>query len=291
MRKKSSLIGLAALVAVLGLSGCAKDNSIVAPEAETPPSLPSVSTMDMDLGLFESAQISPQDVQRGTLAQPSAASPDALKLNFLNAAVRVLFLDVVVYSALAHPVAAFATAIHSVPQYQPDGSWLWTYIFVDREGVEYSIYLRGEVLDTTVAWSMEVSSTDPAMLLDHFLWFDGEVQKGNSSGYWQFYEPADPKLAAATEGVPCIRIDWENNSRVDGRLAFLVNKPDVPESGSTLIFDEKLEGATLEFYDATTGDTGTIVANRDGSGSIQWPDYNDGEKGCWDVHQFDVDCP
>ena len=75
------------------------------------------------------------------------------------------------------------------------------------------------------------------------------------------------------------------------RLAFLVNKPDVPENGSTLIFDEELEGAMLEFYDATNGNTGTIIANRDGSGSIQWPDYNDGEKGCWDVHQFDVDCP
>jgi hypothetical protein len=91
--------------------------------------------------------------------------------------------------------------------------------------------------------------------------------------------------------VNAIRIDWENQSRIDRRLSFVVNKPGAPEEGSTLVFTESLESALTEFYDAATGGTGTIVWNRDGSGSIEWPDYNGGVKGCWDVWQRDTVCP
>lgn len=292
MRKITTLTGLTMMIAVLGLLGCTTNTPITAPAQEAPPDLPAVSTMEMNLGLFESARVSTQSIERGALVAPAPASPDAFKLNFLNAAVRVLFLDVVVYSALAHPVAAFATAIHSVPQYQQDGSWLWTYIFVDEQGTEYSIFLAARPGETAVAWSMEVSSNDPAMPLDHFLWFDGEAEKDERAGYWQFYEPvADAAAAASTDGIPCIRIDWRNTTPVDQRLAFLVNKPDVEDNGTTLVFEETPEMATVEFFDAKDATTGTIRWRPDGSGSIEWPDYNDGAMGCWDVTQHDADCP
>jgi len=35
---------------------------------------------------------------------------------------------------------------------------------------------------------------------------------------------------------------------------------------------------------------GEIIWYREGSGSIEWPDYKDGVKSCWDVWQNDVDC-
>jgi hypothetical protein len=298
MRRNLVLIGIAAILAALALQGCSNSGRVAAPNEPEPPSLPSVNTMKADVSLFESAQVDAQSVRLGRLVEPALSAQAYTKLNFLNAAVRVLFLDVVVYAALAQPTAAFATAIHSVPQRQDDGSWLWTYIYVGNGSIEYSVFLRGKQMDSYVAWSMEVSSTDPAMPLDHFLWFDGQVQSDERAGYWQFYEPVVGSAEAAasigaleTPGTACIRIDWENHSRVERRLAFLVNKPDAPEEGSTLVFDETLEAASIEFYDATNGNTGTIIWHRDGSGSIEWPDYNGGVKGCWDVWQRDVVCP
>ena len=299
MRNHKTLICMVMLVAIFSFLGCSKDNPVTGPETTTPPDLPSVNTMTINTDFFNAAQIDAQSVRAGRLTEPIAASPNALKLNFLNAAVRVFFLNVVAYAALAEPTAAFATAIHSVPQYQQDGSWLWTYVYVDNNGSEYSIFLQGKAMDTYVAWSLEVSSNDPNMILDHFLWFDGEVEIGGHSGYWQFYEPESSSLTDAsvfagnvevTPGVQCVRIDWLNTSAVDRRLSFLINKAGDPAEGSELIFEESLETASIDFYDAANDNSGTIIWNRDGSGSIEWPDYKDGVRSCWDVWQYDVDC-
>lgn len=300
MRRHTTLINMVVLAAIISLLGCSTDKQTTNPEMPAPPDLPSVSTMTIDMDFFQSAQIDTQSVTLGKLDESIAAAPAALKLNYFNAAARVFFLNVVAYAALARPVAVFATAVHSVPQYQQDGSWLWTYIYVDNQGSEYSVFLRGKLMDTYVAWSMEVSSNDPAMPLDHFLWFEGEVANYGRSGYWQFYEPESDAAKSATAfagneastpGIQCIRIDWQKSSAIDQQLTLLINKPGDSAEGSTLVFEEALEMAMIEFYDAANDNSGTIIWNRDGSGSIEWPDYQDGSRGCWDVWQYDVDCP
>jgi len=248
-------------IIVLTASGCSKDNALEpGNEQQEAPSLPSLSTMTIDLSLFRTAELSQSSIMKGRLSGEMLTSTQALKTHFLNAAVRVLFLDVVVYSALAEPVAAFAVAAQSVPQPQEDGSYLWTYIFVDDE-IEYSIFLYGKPFEDHVDWRMEVSSTDPEMLLEHFLWFDGTTYNDDSHGYWQFYEPAGSdsltmlttSAGEPTPGVPCIRIDWENISKDEHRLVFLVNKEGDPAEGSTLTFYESEDTCTVEFYDSERG--------------------------------------
>ena len=185
-----------------------------------------------------------------------------------------------------------------MPQPQSDGSWLWTYIFVS-DTAEYSIFLNGKNMGSYTAWRMEVSSTDPSDPLDHFLWFEGEVPIDEDSGYWQFYEPLDEPVALSlssgrvlsTPGVECIRIDWENTADDEHELVFLVNKPDVPEEGSYLTYLEIPTVSSVEFYDSQTGNGGIIKWYPDGSGSIQWPDYRDGDQYCWDTLQYNAACP
>jgi len=300
MRSFKSLIGITVLLATLVLLGCSKDNQVTEPDIAEQPSLPPASTMKMDVGFFQAAQVDSQSIKLGQLVESKLNSTAALKLNYLNAAVRVFFLNVVAYSAIAHPVAAFATAIHSVPQYQQDDSWLWTYVYVDDRGSEYSIFLKGKRMDSYISWSMEVSSNNPEMTLDHFLWFDGEVENDGRSGYWQFYEPDSTAAVTAvafagkeaeTPGIQCVRIDWENGAANDRRLAILINKPDDPEEGSTIVFDEAPDMASIDFHSASNGDSGEIIWSPDGSGSIEWPDYNDGDMSCWDQWQYDTVCP
>jgi hypothetical protein len=247
--------------------------------------------MKMDISIFEAADVPPPAVQAGSIKGGAVFRADGTQLNFLNAAVRVLYLDVVVYSALVDPVAAFAAAAHSVPQPQPDGSYLWTYIVVEDE-IEYSIYLYGKDNGDHVSWRMEVSSTDPQLPLDHFVWFDGEVNADGNGGYWQFYEPAvqgPAFMAFETPGEQMIRIDW-SVSGTTGQLIFTVNKAGDPTEGSMLTYFCSSEYCSIAFYNAENETTGVIQWNSDGSGYIEWPDYHGGDRRCWDTDLFDVDC-
>ncbi len=279
------------------LAGCSSEDAIQAPESSSPPTLPSVSTMSMNLSLFESAEQEAALLKAYEKNEPFPSAALESKFNFLNAAVRVLFIDVVVLTAMAEPVAAFALAIHSVPQPQSDGSYLWTYIFVDKS-IEYSIFLRGKNVGEYVEWRMEVSSTDSDLPLDHFTWFEGIVNNDERSGYWQFYEPVEDTAAiqtaletlpSATPGSPCIRIDWMNGEE-ESELVILVNSGDSPQEGLTLEFHESATTSSIELFDPETQETGTILWHTDGSGSIEWFDYRNGEISCWDTLQFDTEC-
>jgi len=292
MRKRLNIISLVVLLAAVVFAGCSSDDNPVTMEEQQAPPLPSIETMKLDLAFFESADVPPRAIETGKLDGPDALAADGTHLNFLNAAVRVLFLDVVVYSAMVEPVAAFQLAVRSVPQLQDDGFWLWTYIVVDDQK-EFAIYLYGRAEGTYSRWRLEVSSNDPAMPLDHFTWFDGEVEKDGSGGYWQFYEPAGEEAEAApiaTPGVESIRIDWADNGMEGENLILLVNKAGDPAEGSILTFEKLPEHSSVTFYDAGQGTTGTILWHFDGTGYIEWPDYRDGSRSCWDGAQRDIDC-
>ncbi|MBN1165118.1 MAG: hypothetical protein JXB45_11105 [Candidatus Krumholzibacteriota bacterium] len=297
MLRRFPVFSLALFLFVFSLTGCAPENPVDnSSPASRAPQLPPATTMSIDLSLFKSASVDAEAIAAGDLERSLLTATQGSKLNFLNAAVRVLFLDVVVYSALVEPVAAFAVAAHSVPQPQPDGSWLWTYIFVS-ERAEYSIFLHGREMDDHVAWKLEVFSTAEEMTLDHFLWFEGQTRRYQDSGYWQFYEPAIITAPAgragesATQGIKTVRIDWINRSRREHELEIRVNKPGDPEEGTTLSFLETPGLCSIDFFDAKEQTNGNITWYGDDSGSIEWPDYNGGVKSCWDSRQNNVTCP
>jgi hypothetical protein len=253
------------------------------------PQLPSMSTMVFTMQFFdvETPQVSQQSLETGKPdGQELNRAESANRTNFINAFVRALYVQLITYDALEEPIGAFALAIHSVPQEQDDGSWLWTYIFVD-DGMEYSIFLYGtpDAGDEYVDWRLEVSTNDPSNPLDHFVWFDGRTYNDDSQGYWQFYDPSLP--SPFTSG----RIDWQNPSATEHRLKIEVNGPDHPDFGDTLEFFESSFLCTIDHYDASEDQGGNITINADGSGSLTVPDYNNGETACWDTEQKDTACP
>lgn len=267
------------------LAGCSKDDTITGgkDETTTAPQLPPVSTMQMELDFFN---IETPAVDAGALAKTTpgaylgAAATEGDHSNWINAFVRALWVRLLVYDALEEPIHAFALAIHSVPQHQEDGSWLWTYIFVDGD-VEYSIFLTGTPMTDRVAWRMEVSSNDPEMPLDHLLWFDGEAMRGENDGYWQFYD---------VDGSPVIRIDYEN-SIAEHRLTLTNNNEGNPDEGDSVEFYASPTTGSITFYDASELLESDITWHSDGSGSLTFPDYNGGLTACWDTQQINTVCP
>ncbi|UCG51867.1 MAG: hypothetical protein JSW58_17155 [Candidatus Latescibacterota bacterium] len=297
-------ICLILVVALLGFQACSNDDDPVSPPTDQTgaPELPDLSTMTMDLSFFGLAGVDQASVKQGS-PSPELLAASTGKDNFINAAVRVLYVHLVFFAAFEPPVAAFALAIHSIPQRQPDGSYLWTYIYVD-EGIDYSIFLYGKDEGDYVAWRMEVSTNNPGMPLDHFVWFSGEAQKDDTYGFWQFYEPIDgpPAMAASagalqTPGEQSIRIDWENQPGNIHSLTILVNKEGAEDEGNTVQFYASPTVHYIEFTDYTTnpsGDVYDITWYADGSGSLLVPDYppvNPGTKACWDTQQYDIVCP
>ncbi len=286
MRSRIIPTVFAGLLVGVALSGCS-DDSITQPSGNDDnraPALPAVSTMKVDLDFF--------GVAAPTLDAPSLAtgkpSDAVLQIaggdheNWINAFVRAVFLHLSVYDVLEEPIGAFAFAIHSVPQKQADGSHLWTYIFVEGE-IEYSV-LYGTPTPETVEWRMEVSSNDPALQLDHFVWFTGESKRDDTGGYWQFFMPTD-----ASNGVPIVRIDWMNGTH-ERTLALTVNGVGHENEGDVLTLTHSKSTGSIEYFDASASLLSSIIWHADGSGSLTVPDYNGGATACWDTEQRNVAC-
>jgi len=287
MRNRIIRTGLAALFVWGALSGCS-DDSATGPDnnQKTPPALPSVSTMQPALDFYgvEAPTLDPQSLATGKPSDAMLRSAPGDHSNWINAYVRAVFISLATYDLLDEPIAAFAIAVHSVPQAQDDGSYLWTYIFVDNE-IEYSVFLYGTPGDGAVAWRMEVSSNNPAQPLDHFVWFEGESRRDNTAGYWQFYQPV-----GETDGTEVVRIDWTRAGRHEGTLVLTVNGSGLENEGDTLTFTETMRTGSIEYYDASADFRSVILWRANGTGSIKVPDYNEGQPACWDGHQINVAC-
>jgi hypothetical protein len=292
---------MAALLAVYLLPACSSTDEGSPADPGYPvgaPELPPMSTMVFPVEFFgiEMPEVSETSIETGKPGAELQRADAANRANVINAFVRVVFIQLLMLDALEEPVGAFAYAIHSIPQQQEDGSWLWTYIFVDK-GHEYSVFLYGTPGpgDEYVDWRLEVSTNDPDLLLDHFVWFDGRAYTGDSHGHWQFYDPVltPPTMASspATDGVATVRIEWQNPSATEHRLRIDVNGEGHPDEGDYLEFFESSFLATIDHYDAGTGEESNITFYADGTGSITVPDYNDGETACWDTQQKDTECP
>lgn len=277
-----------ALVLALGLAlvaGCS-DDTITVPgggdETTGAPQLPPQSTMKIELDFFgiDTPQFNTAELAKTTPAEFLESTAAGDHTNWINAYVRAIWTHLLIYDLLEEPVGAFALAIHSVPQQQEDGSWLWTYIFVE-DNVEYSIFLYGTPMTDRVLWRMEVSTNDLEAPLDHLVWFEGEVMKDDSNGYWQFYD---------LDGSDLLRIDWENLSAVEHRLALTVNGEGHEDEGDTVEFYESATMGSITYYDASELLESEIVWYADGSGSLTVPDYNDGLRACWDQMQVNTAC-
>jgi hypothetical protein len=269
MKKKIEKTGRGILVAVMtaGLIGCG-ETLAPTPIADAP-ELPPLQSMQMDLSFF------------GDPDEPDVSNLGGLKLNFLNAAVRVAFINVSVVTALTPPSLAFAAAIHTFPSQLDDGSYLWIYTWVDG-GLDHQVRLHGTPGANVVDWELHVVLPGE----EEELWFRGESRTDRDEGYWVFSDftaPEDPEI---------LRIDWQVHSEEDATLDFLNVQAGSEEEGDQLRYRSDGPLRSMEFTDASTLEDWDIIWNEDdGTGSLRVPDYNDGERACWDSTQEDTECP
>ncbi len=257
---------LMAALSILALTGCSEDTPLgpnPEPQAEAP-TLPDASKLQIELSFFD---------------QGKDLDKDLTRQNFFNAYLRAVVVTAMTEVALAPPVAAFSLAIHTVPSYQPDGSWLWVYTYVNG-AEEVQIRLRGTIADDHVDWEMRVTALDEGF--DNVLWFDGTTQDRGDTGDWTFYDAAQAGNPAAAE------LHWQHRPASNTlRVVALLDE----SAGDELTFSEADGEHRIDYSEGDSADVWFIRwLESDGSGSLMVPDYNDGAEACWDEQQYDVDC-
>jgi hypothetical protein len=239
----------------------------VEPQAEAP-QLPPAESLNLDLGFFEALN-SPQLSASGT------------HLNFLNAAVRAAYINVAVVTVLTPPYQAFALALHADPVAQGDGSYLWVFTWRDQ-GQDHQIRLRGLPNGGVVEWELYVAFAGQ----DAELWFRGQSHLDRDEGFWVFQDftrDGDPEV---------LRIDWDLTQENHASLVFLNIDDGDEEEGDRLSYLGTGANKSIEFFDASLQMTWDIEWNEvNHAGSLQVPDYRNGERACWDTSLLDVDCP
>jgi hypothetical protein len=249
--------------------------------------------MQLDLSFFDTGSgvpIAPETPEDAAQLAAEMGAEQGTKLNFLNAVVRVAFVQVAVVTALTPPTLAFAAAVDTQPVLEEDGTFLWTYVWRPRIGHAVTIHLRGRIDGVTVHWTLDVTDPQADPPLEAFTWFWGETSLVSDHGFWVFND-IDRAGEVAAE-VEMIRIDWDHPDARHHSMVVENIRSDSAEFGDTLSFVQDETRCTMEFYDASEDILADITWNEHtGAGSIMVPDYRNGERGCWNETQDDVECP
>lgn len=258
-------IGMLVLVPVL-LSAC-KDST--GPDNGTPPELPPVASMRVDLSVF---------------AQPGGAPRVAagmVGLNWTAAALRVGVANLGVSLVLAVPVATWAAAGSETPTVE-NGKWQWRFS-AQEGGATYGSHVTGYLDGSESVWEMRV--TNSALGLDEFLWYDGRAALSGESGHWSFHDPA------AGSGAEVGRIDWTHASESEWRVVFTNTNNASADLGDLLTYESAGTARGVTFVNVSTGQTTEV--HWDSVTKAGWliaPAYNNGQKACWDGSLSDTTC-
>ncbi|MBN2090887.1 hypothetical protein JW964_14835 [candidate division KSB1 bacterium] len=254
------------------LVSCSEKDPVAPTES---PVLPPAESMKIDVSFF----------QKSGLAKTSEM---ATKNNFLNASLRVAFVNTAVVLTMSIPTAVFAAAASTPPVWNDnDKKFHWIYT-VNYNQLTFKADLAGS-LDSQAGeavWEMYITSNATKPTLDNFLWYEGRSKLGNKSGWWLIYDYTKP-----TEKKSVFRLDWS-----------------IKDTESTVVFKNVLAGNEGEndvltywanaterkvtYFDNSKQETAEVYWEiAKGTGYVLAPDYNNGQKACWDENQNDVACP
>lgn len=279
MKTRLASIALLALL-VAALTGCGKEPTAPARSRSEAPAVPPATSLKFDFGFFDRT-----GGAAAYAAHPNGADSTLAKSHWINAVVRVVYLNLTVADMFSAPVGALQAALAQHPVLGDDGWFTWTYAFTDK-GHAITLHLRARIDGDLVTWRMQVTNPQAVPAMNDFLWFTGETRLQNDRGWWQFNDRRD---GAA---VPVARIDWTNTSERQRTLVFRNVDAVSADLNDRLAYEVNGDQVSVTFHDQSAATDADITWNEaTGTGSIQVPDYNGGLRACWDEHQEDMTCP
>ena len=234
---------------------------------DQPPELPPDASMSIDFSAFGGSTLAPGQL-------PGK--------NYNNAALRVLILNVAVIITMAPSVLTFKAAQSVEPVKQDNGSWVWRYP-VNIPGHEIEASLTGSLEGFKTVWSMKVTSSSFDPPLEDFEWYIGESSLDNTSGDWLFFDYQNPDA-----GEEIASMQWLVESTSKSSLVFSNLSVEGENAGDVLSYSVDGTTALISFYKASDDTTAEIEWDLvSTAGSIEVPDYNNGERAHWDGNKQD----
>ncbi|MBD3184595.1 hypothetical protein GF312_20105 [Candidatus Poribacteria bacterium] len=274
--KNSICLLISIAIITFGYIGCNEDSDENEEEilAEAP-ILPPDESMQVNTSAFD------------TKNQGAPGNFNALTmLNYINASTRVVIINSAVLTALSVPAALYYQAKSNEPIEQEDGLLLWSYTAeVEYFTVTANLYGISEFDRNT--WSMIISTDSSVVQIEDFEYFRGVSDKLNKSGYWEFFDMQTPE-----EHNPTVKIEWEVDLLSEQIQLSITNIDTRSEHyQDILLYILDRNKAIMNYDDASNDGIWEIEWNtKTEAGSINVPNYNNGEKACWDANKQDIDC-
>ena len=254
-------------------------------EKEEGPPLPPEGSMRIDLALFESGENLAAD--NGKSDDPAAGK----RANFNNAATRVWLLNTAIAVALSTPVITFAAAVSVDPTFE-NGEWTWDFDSTSNDGKGIQALLRGW-FDGGLkegAWlnlEMKVTCEACKVPTDNFIWYTGRFNTAGTDGHWQFFNPEIEQ-----EDQTFVKAEYDITDDTHKSLIFTNLRTDGHEDAGDII-EYSVDGDTahVSVHDEDVALDYTIEWSiSTTAGWLEVPDYNNGEKACWDEAQINAEC-
>jgi hypothetical protein len=259
------MLGLLLLLVGFALSSCSDNPASL--NSDEPPALPPSESMDVDFTIFDGNQ------QTKTLANT----------NFTQAAFRALVMKAVVDLNLAIPRALLEAAAQAEAEFNDEGEWVWSYSHTSGED-SYEVRLvasRGE--GDSVSWQFFV--TNSTLGVEDRLFFTGITDAGGSQGTWTYYALQDEE----NEAVSSIEWSVDSEENVSLRLEVISDRFNNQGDYIEYTFDGTVKNAI--YYNAGEEQTTELNWNVETkAGYLIAPNYNNGEKACWDENFENVSC-
>lgn len=235
---------------------------------DTPPELPPEESMRADFSEMDNAE--------------SAKAKAAAEAHFNTALITAGVLKVILDVNLFVPRVLVNAAQEHDPEEISDGEWEWEY-FTQANENNYGVRLTAETNgNSDVHWRFFVTNTAANPPLDNELFFEGTSDYEATSGTWTYYDPSSGEQASL--------VTWsvgENEKSIT--LEVTSDRNDNLGDAIEYNFDGTVK--TAVYTDASSGETTTINFNTEThTGFIISPDYNNGEKACWDEELNNIAC-
>ena len=221
----------------------------------------------------------------GVLEQEAPANKNnAAFTNWLSATIRA-GIAIHITHAILHVPFELTSAIQHVPPVYNDNAFIWA---ADTliDGQHHGIALKAQKADNYVDWQMKVSGVidETGASFENFLLYNARTYTDANEGSFQVYFP----VAAGSQQV--MDGSYEVIDETRHTLMFSIPQDVDDIGGSSATFNRDGEWITLDLT-GPRGGTHLIVWNETtGDGSLTAPDYNNGEKACWDATLQNVPC-
>lgn len=273
--KFTTIQSITLLSAILVLfTGC---NSSSTGVEDTPPVLPPSVVLETDFALFS-------ENNAGANIQAGANKIENPYSHFLNASTRALLLNGTINANLFLPASILTAAEAVEPVLNEDDEWEWNFS-VSGNSQTFSVSLVGEEQDSgQTTWSVFVSNS--LLNLDDELLLEGVSTSNSGSGSWTVN-----RLAGFGTVQPHLQLDWDFDSVTEYSvdLEFLQMRDLLPvQSIRTQRDGPEKQTISRDMDDDLRADISWNVDTK--TGSLVSPEYNNGDRACWDSTFRNTEC-